>query len=321
MRKSVLRMAIVFTLIAAMLGSSAVYAIPPHETVEMRHSQSSRTENEPQRQGNVPPSNVTPTRSPLSGHTSGWALPESESGGIFMMAFDMEGRHIELPTFDDLFGLGQSSLSAAIEEAFPLSRMTVEDVAHMDFDESLPHIQNLILRSRYEMVFCNSVSWTVDGQMEIIDIYGNVTILPEFSDLFPTWNLAQIESIRTIVSNESEMSEIASAQARWLFLFRRFIHINPQHPTQLAPVFQTVTNPFNRWAVMDVQLDGMDAHIRGVNIGINNMTAPGQPSIGWAGGMRPWQFIRVHMGPFTSAGVRASTIDHPGFVTISGWQQ
>jgi hypothetical protein len=257
--------------------------------------------------------------SPLTGDAQGWALPPEQSDGMFMMALDEYGRIIGLPTFDEVYGIGLATLEDAIAEAFPSANLSIEDVAYICFDESLPHIQNLILRARYEIVFSEYVSWTVDGQMYKVNDDGSTEALPEFSRLFPGWDLGQIESISIRDFSTADVYSFSDSVQAMSHLFRASGIIHRQQAHVNAPVFVSVRNNLARMNWMQVTLTRMDWPIGAVNIGITNMNT-GQ-SVGWVGNIRAGQGLLVGVPAFATAGVRASTVDNSGFVIIDGFQR
>jgi hypothetical protein len=52
-------------------------------------------------------------------------------------------------------------------------------------------MQQAILNARHTIIY--STSWTVDGQGEYVRPDGTVEKLPEFSDLFPGWDLPRMD--------------------------------------------------------------------------------------------------------------------------------
>lgn len=253
-------------------------------------------------------------------NATGWTInadsPDSEHIALFGVNENGITRRA-LPSFDDVFGIGLASLEVAISAAFdePLS---IEDVANLNFDEHLPHIQLLILRARYEVVFSDDVSWTVDGQMAVTNSNGEIEKLPEFSELFPGWDLALIESIVGERTHSNVYYTVDNVQALFQHFFRAQGTIHRQQANVMAPVFVTFANNAFRLVHVDVILFQMNWPIGGVNIGITNMQN-GQ-SVGWVGNLRPGQGITlVNMPHGAVRGVRASTVDNSGFVVIDGF--
>ena len=75
------------------------------------------------------------------------------------------------------------SASAAVPTA-----MSAEQLAYMDLDSAPYVLQQDILDARAEIIF--EQSWTVDGAVSIINLDdGTEETLPEFSELFPGWDI------------------------------------------------------------------------------------------------------------------------------------
>lgn len=63
--------------------------------------------------------------------------------------------------------------------------------AYMDYDSAGESIKPLIIQARKNIVF-GDYAWTVNGQVSAVNEDGSETVLPEFSDLFPGWDLSII---------------------------------------------------------------------------------------------------------------------------------
>lgn len=87
----------------------------------------------------------------------------------------------ELSKFDVGQGLTTDSIDPSIQM-----------VAHKAYNVNTPiEERNRILAARYAIVYGNT-RWTVNGAIKLVDLYGNTQLIPEFTDLFPDWNLADI---------------------------------------------------------------------------------------------------------------------------------
>lgn len=86
-------------------------------------------------------------------------------------------------------GLAVSSAGAAGPAAVDLSRMSIEQVADLDLNAAAPEAREAILAARSKIIY-GEQAWTVNGAVKLIDQNtGSVTELPEFSELFPGWDL------------------------------------------------------------------------------------------------------------------------------------
>ncbi len=66
---------------------------------------------------------------------------------------------------------------------------SVEELAHMDLDGAPASLRDDILAARAEIVY-GGQSWTVDGAVSIVNLEdGTIEALPEFSELFPGWEI------------------------------------------------------------------------------------------------------------------------------------
>lgn len=82
-----------------------------------------------------------------------------------------------------------SLLAVSASAAAP--KRTVEDLAYMDTATASPAQKEAILDARRQIVFGNQ-SWTVNGAVSAQNEDGIWEPLPEFSDLWPDWDLAEI---------------------------------------------------------------------------------------------------------------------------------
>lgn len=75
-----------------------------------------------------------------------------------------------------------------------LSALSVNELAYMDLEGASPELREEILDARAQIVY--NTSWTVDGAVSIRHKDGTKEKLPEFSDLFPDWDLYEINHRR-----------------------------------------------------------------------------------------------------------------------------
>lgn len=68
---------------------------------------------------------------------------------------------------------------------------SVTSLAYMDLDTAPAEMRDAILDARYDIVYGHQ-AWTVNGAVSILHKDGTVEALPEFSDLFPGWDLKEI---------------------------------------------------------------------------------------------------------------------------------
>lgn len=99
---------------------------------------------------------------------------------------------------------------ASAAQTVDTSAPSVEELAYMDLDGASPELRESILKARAQIIYTKS--WTVDGAVSVIHQDGTVEMLPEFSDLFPGWDLGEIRSVFA-QPNEPVTSEIADLPA------------------------------------------------------------------------------------------------------------
>lgn len=95
----------------------------------------------------------------------------------------------------------------AVEETRYAS-MSTEQLAYCDIN-SVPTVwQDDVLEARNEII--HSTSWTVNGAASILHSDGTVESLPEFSDLFPGWDVpsAKTKMVQNAVSSYGDFDDI-----------------------------------------------------------------------------------------------------------------
>lgn len=81
-----------------------------------------------------------------------------------------------------------TTLAVSASAAVP-APLSVEQLAYMDLDDAPASLRDDILAARTEIIY-GEQSWTVDGAVSIINLEdGTVETLPEFSELFPGWDI------------------------------------------------------------------------------------------------------------------------------------
>lgn len=91
-----------------------------------------------------------------------------------------------------LTGLFAFSASAAAPIS-DVSRMSTEQIAYLDIDWATPDVQEAILEARDEIIHGDQ-AWTVDGAISMFNPEtGETEKLPEFSELFPGWDVPAVE--------------------------------------------------------------------------------------------------------------------------------
>ncbi len=100
------------------------------------------------------------------------------SGAVFAAGPDMDAETAAECAYLDL---------DAVPEYAHLDLDAAAEYAYMDLDAAPEELHQKILDARNVIIY--SKSWTVDGQCAITCPDGSVQPLPEFSDLFPGWDV------------------------------------------------------------------------------------------------------------------------------------
>ena len=234
------------------------------------------------------------------------------------------GVGIALPTLGEFLAnspesrSGISALEHAVAVVFP--DLTLEEVAFLEVDGLHSAAREVVLLARYSFVFGNDVAWTVDGQMEIVNADGTVQELPEFSALFPNWDLAQIveaHSNSDVLSIGNQAVSDTFAVSPFNVIFNQLISVPLQSNVQ-APIFQRFHNNTGFIANLSVRIESINLGGPFVNIGANNVGLPGEPSVGWVGGLMAGQAVRITNIPNNALiGLRASMTQRAGTARIS----
>lgn len=101
--------------------------------------------------------------------------------------------------FKKVLGLviaGCMTLSTLMISAGAVGASTESDVsriAHMDVATAPASMVDSILEARAKIIYGDQ-AWTVNGAVKKINADGTVEALPEFSDLFPSWDLPTIHT-------------------------------------------------------------------------------------------------------------------------------
>ena len=92
-----------------------------------------------------------------------------------------------------LLAFSASADTPALVSAEDIAVMSVEQIAYLDVETAAPAVQDAILEARSEIIYGDQ-AWTVDGAVTVFNIKtGTVTELPEFSDLYPGWDIPELE--------------------------------------------------------------------------------------------------------------------------------
>ena len=84
--------------------------------------------------------------------------------------------------------------------------MSIEALAYCDLDEAPIEYQDDILAARDAII--HSTNWTVNGQTQIVLEDGTIQELPEFSELFPDWDIPKAKNIPDIVTYSANFNGV-----------------------------------------------------------------------------------------------------------------
>lgn len=85
-----------------------------------------------------------------------------------------------------IMGAGASNLSDSAAQA------STQKLAYMDIESAPEALQDDILAARAEIIF-GEQAWTVDGAVQLVKADGTIQQLPEFKDLYPDWDIPNID--------------------------------------------------------------------------------------------------------------------------------
>jgi hypothetical protein len=97
---------------------------------------------------------------------------------------------LALSVMTGLLAFSASADTPALVSAEDIAVMSVEQIAYLDVETAAPAVQDAILEARSEIIYGDQ-AWTVNGAVSIIDSDGSTEKLPEFSELFPGWDLPE----------------------------------------------------------------------------------------------------------------------------------
>lgn len=82
----------------------------------------------------------------------------------------------------------------ATNTTVPVEQMSAQQLAYMDLDSAPKSLKSEILEAREKIIYGDQ-AWTVDGAVSIIKRDGSVEEIPEFSDLYPGWEVPEYKTV------------------------------------------------------------------------------------------------------------------------------
>lgn len=84
--------------------------------------------------------------------------------------------------------------AGATNTTVPVEQMSTQQLAYMNLDSAPKSLKNEILEAREEIIYGDQ-AWTVNGAVSIIKRDGSVEEVPEFSDLYPEWEVPEHKTV------------------------------------------------------------------------------------------------------------------------------
>lgn len=180
--------------------------------------------------------------------------------------------------------------------AFAASEPTAEDYAYMDIDNADNELRQQILIARRAIIYGENAGWTVNGAAYVCNADGTTVPLPEFSVVYPGWNLAEISA-----------TDPASTQTAWPS--RRAANFS-ETVTLYAPS-STNAEPFYTFtgsgAKVEAKADTIPEPFTSVfSIGVRNPNKPQSPDVAYKSSMTIGQSLKFDTVSGESYSVRAS---------------
>lgn len=176
----------------------------------------------------------------------------------------------------------------------------VRALAYSDIEKASPTQKEAILEARRQIVYGDQ-AWTVDGAMRIIKGDGTVITPPEFSDLFPGWDLDEISGLTP------DTFHTTGRASNFTVRYDQTIDLEPQRAGVNASTFYRFNangKPVYAWAV---SINRSEKY----NIGFNNEDTG--KDLGWWPGLvvesDPTKRVQAELTTREGVryGVRAST--------------
>lgn len=124
------------------------------------------------------------------------------------------------------------------------AKMSTEELAYCDLEEVADEaVRQAILDARREIIY--NTSWTVDGQLALKNSDGTIKALPEFSDLFPGWEIPTITDRETNAVSMLYFSSYIIMETTSTTAAEPFAKIVPVFSTKLT--IQAAVIPGSSW--------------------------------------------------------------------------
>lgn len=200
------------------------------------------------------------------------------------------------------------SLALAGEQQEYLASLSSKELAYYDLDAAPEEWKEAILDARNSVIY--STSWTIDGQVSYERPDGTIEKLPEFSELFPGWDVPKInEDVRTewlveVKPVNHEFRPFAANYAGFVYLFE------PSADESSLPFYSFFTD------VDRVRMQGDDLPGTSYNGGFTDIDSG--TDVGYVANVKEGGSVYLNNpDPDTAYGARASTSSTEGYALMT----
>lgn len=176
-----------------------------------------------------------------------------------------------------------------------VSMLSVSELAYMDTDSASPALKEAILNARTEIIY-GGQAWTVDGAVSIVDFKsGTVTALPEFSDLFPGWDIPNVPINRGCFS----ASPYSTNNQYYDKFSNEYLNVSDGYTA--SAIFREFNGDGSEFgALAETSLVGGARY----NLGFVDLSS--NTELGWVPGIEVGTGAKISTDSYTRYGVRAS---------------
>lgn len=209
-------------------------------------------------------------------------------------------------TFALLVILITPSLAIASDQQDYLASLPPEKLAYYNLEEAPLEWKDAILEARNTIIY--STSWTVDGQVSYESPGGTIEELPEFSVLFPGWDVPKLNvDMRNESLAKTDTEEYGPLAANYV----GFVYLFEPSKTEASLPFYSFYSNVNR-----VTMQGDDLPGESYNGGFTNLDTGDE--VGHVKNVPEGGKIQLNNpNPDTAYGARASTYSTTGHALMS----
>ncbi|OMC73042.1 hypothetical protein BK121_09030 [Paenibacillus odorifer] len=198
------------------------------------------------------------------------------------------------------------SFALASNQQNYFASLSEEKLAYQDVDAAPTEWKDDILNARNSIIY--STSWTVDGQVgyELPD--GMLVALPEFSDLFPGWDVPKLkEDVRKEQLTKPQTYDFHTLAANYV----GFVYLFEPSNSGASLPFYTFYSSANRVTMIGDSLPGTS-----YNAGFTNLNTGSD--VGYANNLpQGGKLYLTKLNSNTAYGARASTYSTTGYAQMS----